>query len=60
MTFPFSYIGEVLGNLSGGYRQGAVYDGLVKAGVQLDLEKLTGWKGASLSSSAAFIRMVTV
>ncbi|MEI8341529.1 MAG: carbohydrate porin, partial [Verrucomicrobiota bacterium] len=47
ITFPFTYTGEVFGNLSGGYKQGAVYDGLVKVGIQLDLEKLSGWKGGS-------------
>lgn len=47
ITFPFTYTGEVMGNLSGGYKQGVVYDGLVKTGVQLDLEKLAGWKGAT-------------
>ena len=38
------YTGEVLGNVSGGVRQGAIYEGLVKAGVQGDLEKLWDWK----------------
>ena len=48
ISFPFTYTGEVFGNLSGGYKQGAVYEGLVKAGIQLDLEKLAGWKGATI------------
>ena len=47
ITFPLSYTGEVMGNLSGGYKQGAVYDGLIQTGIQIDLEKLSGWKGAS-------------
>ena len=47
LSFPISYTGEVLGNLSGGYKQGAVYDGVLNIGVQGDLEKLFGWKGAS-------------
>ena len=48
ISFPFTYTGEVFGNLSGGYKQGAVYDGLVKAGIQFDLDKLAGWKGATI------------
>ena len=48
LEFQINYIGEVLGDVSGGYRQGAIYEGLLKAGVQLDLEKLTGWKGGAL------------
>ena len=47
IAFPFTYTGELFGNLSGGYKRGGVYDGLLKAGLQLDLEKLTGWKGAT-------------
>ncbi len=54
VTFPFTYVGEVLGNLSGGYRQGAVYDGVGKAAVQLDLEKLVGWTGGSILVSGMY------
>jgi len=52
VQFPFSYTGEVLGNLSGGYKQGAVYDGLVSLGVQIDLERIAAWKGGMLLVSA--------
>lgn len=38
---------EGWGNMTGGLRQGAVYDGLTTASVKLDLEKLAGWDGAS-------------
>ena len=48
VSFPFTYTGEVFGNLSGGYKQGTVYEGLVKVGIQLDLDKLAGWKGATI------------
>lgn len=47
IEFHFSYIGELFGNLSGGSGQGAIYEGLVKTGVEVDLEKLIGWKGAT-------------
>lgn len=54
VTFPVSYTGEALGNLSGGYRQGAIYEGLLRAGVQLDLEKLAGESGATFVVSAIY------
>lgn len=38
---------EVWGNLTGGLRRGAVYDGLTTASVTLDLERLIGWSGAT-------------
>lgn len=54
LGFPVSYTGEVLGNLSGGYKQGAVYEGLLNIGVEGDLEKLAGWKGASFLVSGLY------
>ncbi|MDD5349946.1 MAG: carbohydrate porin, partial [Chthoniobacteraceae bacterium] len=47
LSFPVSYSGEVLGNLSGGYKQGAIAEGLLNVGVQGDLGKLIGWQGGS-------------
>ncbi len=49
LSFPVSYKGEVLGNPSGGHRQGAIYDGLLEAGVTVDLGKLANWQGATLT-----------
>lgn len=54
LSFPISYTGEVLGNLSGGYKQGAVYDGVLNIGVQGDLEKLMGWRGGSFLVSGLY------
>jgi porin len=54
LSFPVSYTGEVLGNLSGGYKQGAVYDGLLNVGVKGDLEKLVGWQGGSFLVSGLY------
>lgn len=48
VKFQVGYIGEVFGNLSGGDKQGAIYEGLLKVGVELDLEKLCGWKGGDV------------
>ena len=52
--FPISYTGEGLGNLSGGYKRGAIYEGLLNVGIQGDLERLVGWKGASFLVSGLY------
>ena len=46
------YTGEVFGNPTGGYRQGAVYDGLLTAGLDVDFGKLAGWQGLKLHALA--------
>jgi porin len=43
---------EIWGNMSGGLRRGAAYNGLTTASVSLDLEKLMGWTGTSFFVSA--------
>jgi porin len=40
-----TYIGEVLGNPSGGVKQSAHYDGLLGVYIDADMEKMIGWKG---------------
>ena len=40
-----TFIGEVLGNLSGGIKQGSHYDGLLDIYMDVDFEKVVGWKG---------------
>jgi porin len=40
-------IAETLSNPTGGIRQLTIYQGLVKASLQLDLEKIATWPGAS-------------
>jgi porin len=47
VTFPVTYTGEVLGNPTGGHRQGAIYDGVLQAGITIDLGKLANWQGAT-------------
>ncbi|WP_291852138.1 carbohydrate porin [Bradyrhizobium sp.] len=47
ITYQFAYVSEVLGNPTGGPQQKAVYGGRLEAAVDADLEKLTGWKGAT-------------
>lgn len=40
--FAATYIGEVLGNASGGVKQGAIYEGRLNLALDVDLEKLAG------------------
>ena len=42
IKFAATYIGETLGNVSGGLRQGAVYEGRLNLAVDVDLQKLLG------------------
>lgn len=53
--FQSGYLGEVMGNLSGGLQRGAVYEGLFLAAVTLDMEKLTAaWHGGFLRASLLY------
>jgi len=49
------YTGEFLANTSGGVRQGALYQRLLKTLLDFDLEKMTGWKGGSFRVSGLWI-----
>jgi porin len=40
--FAATYIGETLGNLSGGLKQGAIYEGRLNLAVDADLQKVLG------------------
>ena len=48
------YVGEILGNVSGGLRRGAIFEGLLELGIDFDSEKLGLWNGGTLHSSALF------
>jgi porin len=52
IAFGATYIGESLGNLSGGISRGAIYEGRLELDADLDLDKLAGWRGATLHASA--------
>jgi porin len=54
VTFSGEYTGEVLSNLSGGIKEGTIYEGLLKLTLQLDLKKIVGWNGASIFASALY------
>ena len=42
IKFAATYIGETLGNVSGGLKQGAVYEGRLNVAIDADLQKLAG------------------
>jgi porin len=46
-----AYTGEVFANVQGGIKRGAAYDGLFLPQVDIDLDKLLGWHGASFRAS---------
>ena len=50
-TYSLTYVGEVLGNPSGGQRRGAIYEGRLDAQLDLDLGRAVGWSGASLHAN---------
>jgi porin len=52
ITFAIQETSEVLGNVTGGARKGADYDGLTQAILQLDTKRAFGWYGGLLNVSA--------
>src|SRR6478672_11152361 len=48
IKFAATYIGEALGNPSGGLKRDSVYEGRLNLAVDVDLEKLTGAAAADL------------
>ncbi len=51
VDFFASYQAEGWGNTTGGLEQGAVYTGLLRFGLNLDLDKAIGWHGASMGTT---------
>jgi len=49
------YTGEVLANVSGGLRRGAIYEDKFETYLAADFEKLTGWKGLTFYSNQFWI-----
>src|SRR3954451_25444750 len=45
IKFAATYIGEVLGNPTGGIQQGGTFEGRLNLAVDIDFDKLAGWKG---------------
>src|ERR1700730_6149493 len=46
LDFTFNYVGETLGILAGGFRQGVSYEHRFELSIDTDLGKLLGWSGA--------------
>ncbi len=52
VNYGFNYTGEALGNVSGGVRRGALYEGKLEGYVDADLEKIAGLSGLSFFANA--------
>lgn len=55
ITYGLVYTGEVYVVSSGGVSRGATYNGLVEGVVDVDMEKLTGWRGATLHANIYYV-----
>jgi porin len=51
IDFTATYTAQVWGNVTGGLEQNAAYFGLLQFGLDIDLEKVVGWKGASFNTT---------
>lgn len=51
IEFSLNYTTNLAGNPSGGLRQGFTYTDNIGFGIELDLEKLIGWNGATITVS---------
>src|SRR3954452_25055426 len=51
IEYSLIYIGEALGNASGGLKRGTIYEGRLDLQLDADLDKLGGWKGATLHAN---------
>jgi porin len=51
VKFAATYIGEALGNVSGGLKQGAIYEGRLNLAVDADLQKLVGIDGLTFHAN---------
>ncbi|MCW2318773.1 hypothetical protein M2322_004342 [Rhodoblastus acidophilus] len=56
VVLQLNYMGEALGNPSGGVRRGAVYDGRVELAIDADMEKLAHWKGGMIHANGYWIQ----
>ena len=51
VTYSIAYAAEVLGNTSGGIKQGATYEGRLDGRVDVDLDKLAGLSGSAVHAN---------
>lgn len=52
--YGITYVGEVLGNVSGGLKRGVSYEGLLKLQLDFDVEKLGGWHSGVFHLSSLY------
>ncbi len=52
VTIGLTYTGDALADLAGGIKRGAVYEEQVLGTLDIDLEKLLGWRGGAFHVSA--------
>ena len=52
VTLNLQETSEVFGNVTGGLRRGAAYDGLTQMGLVVDTGKAIGWEGGTFNASA--------
>lgn len=52
ITYEINDVAEVLGNPSGGMRQGTIFDNRLELVIDADLSKLAGWTGATVHVNA--------
>ncbi|QGY05079.1 carbohydrate porin [Methylobacterium mesophilicum SR1.6/6] len=55
IEYSLTYIADVLGNPVGGIRQGAIVEDRLNLRLNLDLDRLAGWQGATVHANAYFI-----
>ena len=53
ITFTLNYTNDFLANIGGGIKPGAIGLGVFQPQLDLDLEKLAGWRGASSTPMAS-------
>ncbi len=55
VLYGLNYTGEYYNVTSGGVSRGSTYNGLIETYVDLDLEKLLGWKGGTIHANAYYV-----
>jgi porin len=55
ITYGLNYTGEYYDVTSGGLSRGSSYNGLIETYVDIDLEKLVGWKGAVIHANSFYV-----
>src|SRR5438067_323674 len=51
LSLTAAYVGDNIGNITGGISRGAIHFGRLDVEVDADLEKITGWAGAKFHAN---------